>query len=112
MGQETPPAKSFLQQQAGNEWRGSKLIGTKVMGAGNKSIGEVTDLILDEKGNVQAAVIGVGGFLGMGEKNVAVPFNNLNIIRDQSGLIDHVSVPYSKEQLNSAPSFKFMGTTR
>ncbi len=110
MGNETPAATNFLQQQTGNEWRSSKLIGAKVMGAGNQNIGEINDLIMDQNGNVQAAVIGVGGFLGLGEKNVAVPFKNLNVARTSSGAIDHISVPYDKAQLNSAPTFKYSGS--
>ena len=110
VGQESPAANTFLQQQAGNEWRSSKFVGTKVMGADNQNIGEVSDLIVDQNGNIQAAVIGVGGFLGLGEKNVAVPFKNLNITRNSNGSIDHISVPYNKAQLNSAPTFKYMGS--
>ena len=46
-------------------------------GANNEKIGDIKEILLDKSGMAQAAVIGVGGFLGIGEKNVAVPFNTL-----------------------------------
>jgi sporulation protein YlmC with PRC-barrel domain len=108
-----PSANSFLQQQTGDEWRSSKLVGTKVMGPNNQSIGEVSDLLLDQNGNVQAVVVGVGGFLGIGEKNVAIPFKNMTMTRSSDGRsIDHVSVNYTRDQLNNAPTFKYLGSNR
>jgi hypothetical protein len=55
----------------------SKLIGTTVVGANNESIGDVNDVLLDRNGQAVAVIIGVGGFLGIGEKDVAVSFNQL-----------------------------------
>jgi sporulation protein YlmC with PRC-barrel domain len=59
------------------QWRSSKLIGVNVYNASNESLGEITELLTDSSGKIQAAVIGVGGFLGMGERNVAIPFEQL-----------------------------------
>jgi len=57
---------------------------------------------------VRAVVIGVGGFLGVGEKNVAVPLNALNITRrPESNAIDKIAVSYTKEDLKNAPQFAF-----
>lgn len=58
---------------------GSNLRGTSVYGANNEEIGEIDELVLNRDGQVVAVVVGVGGFLGIGEKNVAVPFNALDI---------------------------------
>ena len=98
----------FLQTQSANEWRASKLIGTSVIGADNKSIGDINELILGEQGEIKAVVIGVGGFLGMGEKNVAVPFEALDVQRKaKSGAIEKITVAYSKDELKNAPKFAY-----
>jgi sporulation protein YlmC with PRC-barrel domain len=67
----------FITQQSPDQWRGSKLIGVKVVSPSGKSIGSISEVLVDHSGNAQAVVIGVGGFLGIGAKNVAVPFNSL-----------------------------------
>src|SRR5690242_4350566 len=98
----------FVQQQDSAEWRSSKLVGTSVYGPDNKSIGSIDDLIVDQKGAIKAAVIGVGGFLGVGQKDVAVPFEALQIQRKaNSSSIDKITVTYTKEQLSNAPKFAY-----
>ena len=64
----------FIKEQAINQWRASKLVGVSVMGADQKKIGKIEDVLVDHDGNAQAIVISVGGFLGIGAKDVAVPF--------------------------------------
>lgn len=68
----------FMTQMQPNHMMASSLIGTTVVSANNESIGDVNDVILDRNGQAMAAVIGVGGFLGIGEKDVAVPFQALD----------------------------------
>jgi PRC-barrel domain len=58
-------------------WQGSKVIGLNVYNDQNEKIGSIKDLMLDKSGNIASAVIGVGGFLGMGERDVAVKFADL-----------------------------------
>jgi sporulation protein YlmC with PRC-barrel domain len=65
---------TFVKEQAINQWRASKLVGVKVVGNDQKKIGSIEDVLLDHDGNAQTVVIGVGGFLGIGAKDVAVPF--------------------------------------
>jgi hypothetical protein len=79
--QNTADRAGFVQNQHATDWRGSKLIGAIVYGPDNASIGDVNDVLLDNSGKIRAVVIGVGGFLGVGEKNVAVPFDALAIAR-------------------------------
>jgi sporulation protein YlmC with PRC-barrel domain len=67
----------FLTNEQANQWRSSKLIGLDVYSADNQKIGDVNDVLINREGQAVAAVIGVGGFLGIGEKNVAVPFASL-----------------------------------
>ena len=98
----------FVQNQDTSEWRSSKLVGASVYGPDNKSIGSIDDLIVDQKGAIKAAVIGVGGFLGVGQKDVAVPFEALQIQRKQnSSSIDKITVSYTKDQLSNAPKFAY-----
>ena len=106
-----PPLSSndrgaFVQTQHATDWRGSKLIGATIYGPDNASIGNVNDVLLDNTGKIRAVVIGVGGFLGVGEKDVAVPFEALSISRKpESSSIDKITVSYSKDDLKSAPKF-------
>jgi len=83
MGQNSAAAGQFMTQMQSNQIMASDLIGTRVVSANNESIGDVNDVLLDRNGQVMAAVVGVGGFLGIGEKNVAVPFNSLEFMSAQ-----------------------------
>jgi sporulation protein YlmC with PRC-barrel domain len=66
-------------------------------------IGVVTDLILDNSGNVTTAVVGVGGFLGAGKKDVAVPFKDLKVMsRDGKNWL---VLNQTKEELKAAPAY-------
>ena len=59
------------------EWRASKLVGVNVYNDTNEKIGDINDVILDKAGKVENIVLGVGGFLGMGEHYVAVAYDKL-----------------------------------
>ncbi len=99
---------NFLQSQQSTEWRGSKLIGASVYGQDNASIGEIDDVLVASDGKINAVVIGVGGFLGVGEKDVAVPFDKLTVTRKaDSTSIDKITVTYTKDELKSAPKFAY-----
>src|SRR5215211_7723359 len=60
-----------LTQASPDQWRSSKLVGLTVYGPNNERIGEINEVLVDRNGKVDAVVIGVGGFLGIGEKDVA-----------------------------------------
>jgi hypothetical protein len=99
---------SFIDKQQASDWRGSKVIGSTVYGPDNASIGEVNDVLLGSDGKIRAAVIGVGGFLGVGQKNVAIPFEQLNIsAKPDSSSIQKITVSFTKDQLKSAPTFAY-----
>lgn len=66
-------------KQAPGEWRAFKLKGLDVYNDSEK-VGDIEELLLDGSGKVSAVVIGVGGFLGMGEHQVAVPFGQLKFV--------------------------------
>jgi sporulation protein YlmC with PRC-barrel domain len=59
------------------EWRASKLVGLNVYNQANEKIGDINEVILDRSGKVAKVILGVGGFLGMGEHDIAVPFDKL-----------------------------------
>ena len=67
-----------LGQQSPDQWRASKLIGVPIYGPDNKSVGKITDVLMSHDGGAQDIIVGVGGFLGIGEKDVAIPFSAVN----------------------------------
>ncbi len=96
----------FIAEQGKEQWLASKnLIGVKVGGPTNETVGSISDLLMDKNGTVLAAVIGVGGFLGIGAKNVAVPFKSLEMSRD-SDANEKIVMRFSKDELTQAPDFK------
>jgi len=91
-------------------WRGSKLAGVGVYNGANEKIGDINDVILDRSGKVTNVILGVGGFLGMGEHYVAVAFDKLKWV-DQpqtSTTASTTSTPANGPATKSAPD----GTTR
>jgi PRC-barrel domain len=58
-------------------WRASKVVGLNVYNEQNENVGSINDLLMDKSGNVKAAVISVGGFLGLGSRYVAIAFDKL-----------------------------------
>src|ERR1700676_1293726 len=72
-------SESSLQ---GSTWRTSKVVGLSVYNDNNESLGSINDLLTDKNGNIKAAVIGVGGFLGVGEHLVAVPFDKIKFVNE------------------------------
>lgn len=93
-------------KQSASEWRSSKIVGMAVYNRANERIGDINDLILGPDGKVMSAVIGVGGFLGIGEKLVALDFSELQLNRDADGTM-RATVNSTKESLESAPEFKY-----
>jgi hypothetical protein len=81
----------------------------KVTGANKDwdNIGDINEVVLGRDGAVKAVVLGVGGFLGMGEKNVAVSMNDIKFVKNGDGADDYfLVVTATKEALNAAPAFK------
>jgi hypothetical protein len=70
-----PSGVNFVTIQEKTQWRAPKLIGVGVYGPDDKQIGKIDDILMDHNGAAQTVVIGVGGFLGFGKKDVAVPFS-------------------------------------
>lgn len=76
------PAATATTTTASGQWRTSKMDGLKVYNEANENIGTINDLLMDKSGDIKIAVIGVGGFLGMGEHLVAVPYEKLKFVNE------------------------------
>ena len=70
-------AQTAESASAKGEWQASKLIGIDVYNSQNQKIGDIKELLVDKNGKIQDVAIAVGGFLGLGERDVAVQFNQL-----------------------------------
>src|SRR5688572_17522325 len=85
-GSAAPAAKPMdpvtVQSTAAGKWRASKLVGLNVYNASNEKIGDINELITDSSGKIDTVVIGAGGFLGMGEHNVGIPFSQVKFVNE------------------------------
>ena len=74
----------------------------------NAKIGEIMDVLVAKDGQVQAAIVGVGGFLGAGEKDVAVSFNSIRKTMKDDKV--YLTLDTTKDALKKAPGFKYDST--
>ncbi|QIB34444.1 PRC-barrel domain-containing protein [Ancylobacter pratisalsi] len=105
-----PATPKFVSAQSSGQWLGSELIGTEVVTSTDENLGEISDLVMERDGSVIAAVIDVGGFLGIGAKPVAVSFESLTPTPTDDG--QKIVVAMTKEELNAAPEFKTLEQQR
>jgi len=98
----------FYSRQT-SDMRASKLIGANITNMANETVGEINELILDKDGKVAAVVVGVGGFLGIGEREVALDYKSLNIKYDPNAMTDAgattIQVNATKDSLKNAPAW-------
>jgi sporulation protein YlmC with PRC-barrel domain len=73
----------IMTQMPPDLMRGSKLMGIDVYGADNQKIGDVDEVLVDRQGKIQGIVVGVGGFLGIGQKDVAIPYDQVQWMSNQ-----------------------------
>src|SRR6266566_2608688 len=110
----------FVPSQSGDQWVFTKFKGSDVIGPDNASIGSVSDLLFDRTGKIIGVVVGVGGFLGIGTKNVAIDMSAFNAVPAESGSKDNgptgnandptnvkLKVAWTKDQLKEAPDFEY-----
>ncbi|MDP4005852.1 PRC-barrel domain-containing protein [Methylobacterium sp. NEAU K] len=98
---------TFVAQTA-DDMVASKLIGASVTNAANETIGQIADFVLDQKGSVKAWIIGVGGFLGLGSKYVAVDPSVLKLDRTDGKSLQ-ARIDTTKDQLKAAPEYVYLG---
>jgi sporulation protein YlmC with PRC-barrel domain len=86
-----------------NHWLASDVYKADVYDPSEHKVGKVIDLMIDSNGNVTAAIIGVGGFIGVGQKDVAIPFKELQVsTRDGK---DWLVLYRTKDELKLAPAY-------
>jgi sporulation protein YlmC with PRC-barrel domain len=89
---------------ANNVFLASKFIGSTVYSSANENVGDINDMVIGKDGKVQAVIIGVGGFLGLGEKDVAVPMDRIQFARDENNNMKF-TITASRQELEQAPAF-------
>jgi hypothetical protein len=107
-----PPAagaqgsKQFVTQQSSDQWLATKFKGTDVIGSNNEKIGDVSDILFDKEGKILAYVVGVGGFLGIGQKDVALAPAAFQVqpASDREEL--KLKLTMTRDELKNAPEFK------
>jgi hypothetical protein len=104
---EQPAAPSAVQglitMQDENTFMGSKLMNATVYSPQNEAIGDVNDVILTREGAVEGVVVGVGGFLGIGEKDVAIKMDRIKLTETDNGV--QLVLEATKDELAAAPEF-------
>ena len=104
---EAPPVPGQIFQQTANQFLSSTLTDATVQSTEGENIGEVNDLVVNSNGMIEGVVIGVGGFLGIGEKDVAVRLDQITI-QQQEGDADDLTfvLNATREELENAPAFQ------
>ena len=106
----TAPSASakFVNSQRSDQYLASKFKGTDVIGTDDQKIGDVSDILFDKDGKIEAYVVSVGGFLGLNAKYVAVAPDTLRLARKDGGALDAV-IETDKDQLRAAPEYVYLG---
>jgi sporulation protein YlmC with PRC-barrel domain len=89
------PANSFLA---------SNFIGQTVYSAANENVGEINDIVMDKANGAIVAIVGVGGFLGIGEKDVAMPIDQISVAKTDTNAM-RLTINSTRQQLEAAPAF-------
>ena len=101
-------AAKFINSQQSDQFLASKFKGTDVLGADNQKIGDVTDILFDKSGKVLAYVVGVGGFLGIGAKDVALEPSAFEVVAGDPAKheSDKLKIAMTKDELKQAANFE------
>jgi sporulation protein YlmC with PRC-barrel domain len=105
-----PSSAPTFARVSSDEMFTSKLKGLNVYNQNNESIGEISDIAITKDNQVQALIISVGGFLGVGEHYVAVAPSSVHVAYDQSSKKWKATMNTTKEALKAAPEFKYPTT--
>ncbi|HEX3218050.1 MAG TPA: PRC-barrel domain-containing protein [Aestuariivirgaceae bacterium] len=105
--QPAKPVKGQIVLQDKDSILASTLIGSTVYSPANETVGDINDLIVGLDGKVQGVVIGVGGFLGLGEKDVAVKMDQITVQPEDANKSNvRLILASTKADLEAAPEFK------
>jgi sporulation protein YlmC with PRC-barrel domain len=101
----TAAATSTGDFNAAGEMSGEALIGATVRNENRDSIGKIEDVYVDNNGAIKTVVVSVGGFLGVGSKNVAVKWSDLKFSRDDKSIV--ITTGWTKDSLKAMPDYKY-----
>ena len=98
----------FVNSQRSDQFLASKFKGTDVIGADDQKIGDVSDILFDKDGKIEAYVISVGGFLGIGSKDVAMAPNAFQVVAGDKSKneSDKLKIAMTKDELKQAANFE------
>jgi sporulation protein YlmC with PRC-barrel domain len=104
----TAPAgkANFVTKQTSDQWLASKFKGTDVIGADDKKIGDVSDILFDKDRKILAYIVGVGGFLGIGAKDVALEPASFQSVPGKDATDFKLRLSMTKDELKAAPTFE------
>jgi hypothetical protein len=116
-------AAKFIAAQSTDQWVFSRFRGTDVIGPDNAQVGNVNDMVFEKSGKILGLIVGVGGFLGIGEKSVAIDMSAFQVVPADTGSSSagggapalsnndptsvKLKVTWTKEQLKNAPDFQY-----
>jgi sporulation protein YlmC with PRC-barrel domain len=103
--QQSGAKPDFVATQKPEQWLASSFKGTAVMSADNQKIGTVSDILFDKDGKIEAYVVSVGGFLGMGAKEVAMALASFEVIPGKNGTSDILKISLKQDELKQAQNF-------
>ena len=110
MSKPAPSDKSakFIGSQRADQYLASNFKGTDVLGADNEKIGDINDILFDKDGKVLAYVVGVGGILGIGSKNVALEPHAFQVVAGDKSKneSDKLRLSMTQDQLKQAANFE------
>ncbi len=98
----------FVSSQKPDQFLASKFKGTDVVGTDDKKIGDVSDILFDKEGKIEAYVVGVGGFLGIGAKDVALAPSAFQVVAGDKSKneSDKLRLSMTKDELTQASNFE------
>src|SRR4249920_1464547 len=89
-------ATSAVSESFQGDWRASKVVGLSIYNDKNESVGSISDLLMEKSGNIKAVVLGVGGFLGVGEHLVAIPLDKIKFVNEPVAYVGTAGEPHSR----------------
>jgi len=98
----------FVNSQRSDQFLASKFKGTDVLGSDDQKIGDVSDILFDKDGKIEAYVVSVGGFLGIGAKDVAMHPSSFQVVTGDKSKneSDKLKVAMTKDDLKQAANFE------
>lgn len=98
------PVEGQITLQSENTFLANDFLGAEVMNANDESVGEISDFIINLDGSVEGVVIGVGGFLGLGKKPVAIEMSAIEVMEQEGGGVV-IMTSATRTDLEAAPEF-------